>query len=97
VISAGNAAAPIRTAICYNVVVTRDQVKAVLDRVPIWLPEAQEEAVASLVTIEEEFMGSHELSPDDREALSRSADDVRQGRFATDDQVKATFDRYRRS
>ena len=75
---------------------TKDQVKAVLDRVLTWPPEAQEEAVASLVTIEEEFMGSHELSSDDREALLRSAEDVRQGRLATDDQVKATFDRYKR-
>jgi hypothetical protein len=76
---------------------TKDQVKAVLDRVLTWPPEAQEEAVASLVTIEEEFMGSHELSSDDREALLRSAEDVRQGRFATDDQVKTTFDRYKRT
>ena len=75
---------------------TKDQVKAVLDLVLTWPQKAQEEAVASLVTIEEEFMGSHELSSDDREALLRSAEDVRQGRFATDDQVKATFDRYRR-
>jgi hypothetical protein len=76
---------------------TKDQVKAVLDRVLTWPPEAQEEAVASLVTIEEEFMGSHELSSDDRETLLRSAEDVRQGRFATDDQVKTTFDRYKRT
>ena len=76
---------------------TKDQVKAVLDRVLTWPLEAQEEAVASLVTIEEEFMGSHELSSDDREALLRSAEDVRQGRFASDDQVKAIFDRYRRT
>jgi hypothetical protein len=46
--------------------------------------------------IEEEFMGSHELSSDDREALERSADDVRHGRFATDDKVKTIFARYRR-
>ena len=67
---------------------TKDQVKAVLDRVLTWPLEAQEEAVASLVTIEEEFMGSHELSSDDREALLRSAEDVRQGRFATDDRSR---------
>jgi predicted transcriptional regulator len=29
------------------------------------------------------------------EAPSRSAEDVRQGKFATDDEIKATFDRYR--
>jgi hypothetical protein len=36
-----------------------------------------------------------DLSPDDREALERSAEDVRRGRFATDEEVKLVFDRYR--
>jgi uncharacterized protein YbaP (TraB family) len=76
---------------------TKDQVKAMLDRVLTWPPEAQEEAVASLATIEEQFSALQTLSSDDREALSRSAEDVRQGKYATDDQVKATFDRYRRA
>jgi hypothetical protein len=37
-----------------------------------------------------------DLSPDDREALERSAEDVRRGRYATEDEVKLVFDRYRR-
>jgi len=78
------------------IAMTKDQVKAVLDRVLSWPPEAQEEAVASLATIEEQFMALQALSSDDHQALSRSADDVRQGKFATDDEVKAIFDRYRR-
>jgi hypothetical protein len=75
---------------------TKEQIKVMLDRILTWSPGAQEEAVASLQTIEEEFMGSHELSSADLEALERSADDVRHGRFATDDDVKRVFDRYRR-
>jgi len=75
---------------------TKDQIKAVLDRVLTWPPEAQEEAIASLATIEEHFAALQALSSDDREALSRSAEDVRQGKFATDDEVKAIFGRYRR-
>jgi hypothetical protein len=47
-----------------------------------------------LATIAEHFVASEALSPDDHEALSRSAEDVRQGKFATDDEVRATFDRY---
>jgi hypothetical protein len=74
----------------------KEQIKVMLDRVLTWSPEAQEEAVATLQTIEEEFMGSHELSSEDREALERSAEDVRNGRFATDEDVKRVFDRYRR-
>jgi uncharacterized protein YbaP (TraB family) len=75
---------------------TKDQVKAVLDRVLTWPPEVQEKAVASLATIEEQLMPLQALSSDDRGALLRSAEDVRQGKFATDDEVKAIFDRYRR-
>jgi predicted transcriptional regulator len=36
-----------------------------------------------------------DLSPEDREALERSAEDVRRGRFVTDEEVKQLFDRYR--
>jgi hypothetical protein len=74
---------------------TREQIKVVLDRVLTWPREAQEEAVASLQTIEEEFMGSRELSAEDHEALERSAQDVRHGRFATEEEVSRVFDRYR--
>jgi hypothetical protein len=37
-----------------------------------------------------------ELSPEDRDALERSAEDLRLGRFATDEDVKRIFDRYKR-
>jgi hypothetical protein len=75
---------------------TKEQLKVMLDRILTWSPEAQEEAVASLQTIEEEFMGSHELSSDDRDALECSAEDVRRGRFATDEDVARVFGRYQR-
>jgi len=75
---------------------TRDQVKEMLDRVLTWPPEAQEEAVASLATIEEQFAALQTLSPEDRAALARSAEDMRLGRYAPEEQVKAVFDRYRR-
>ena len=75
---------------------TRDQVKEMLDRVLTWPPEAQEEAVASLATIEEQFAALQALSPEDRDALARSAEDMRLGRYATEEQVKAVFERYRR-
>lgn len=76
---------------------TTKKLKDLMERVEHWPPEAQEEALASLETIEEEFVGPYELSPADRKALERSAEDVRQGRFASEDQVRKIFDRYRRS
>jgi hypothetical protein len=50
-----------------------------------------------LATIEEQVAALQTSSPDDRDALARSAEDVRLGRFATEEQVKAVFDRYRRA
>jgi len=50
-----------------------------------------------LANVEEEFLGSRELSADDREALERSAEDVRSGRLASDEKVQKVFDRYRRA
>jgi len=82
--------------ICYVVGMTKDQLKAVLDRVLTWPAEAQEEAVASLQTIEEELLGAQEISASDVDALKRSAEDVRAGRFATDGQVEKVFGRFRR-
>jgi hypothetical protein len=75
----------------------KDDVKAVLGRVLTWPAPAQEEAVASLRAIEDEWVGSSELSSDDREALERSADDVRHARFAEDEKVRVVFGRYRRA
>jgi hypothetical protein len=74
---------------------TKDQIKAVLERVLSWPPEAQAEAVASLESIEQELSGPLPLSDDDRRALEQSADDVRHGRFANDEEVRKVFDRFR--
>jgi hypothetical protein len=75
----------------------KGDVKAVLGRVLTWPAPAQEEAVASLRAIEDEWVGSLELSSDDREALERSADDVHHGRFAENEKVREVFGRYRRA
>ena len=39
----------------------------------------------------------YRLSEDEREALEQCAEDVRADRFATDEEVDALFDEYRRS
>jgi len=75
---------------------TAKKLKELMERVEHWPPEAQEEVLASLETIEE-FVGVRELSDEDRTALERSAEDVRKGRFANEEQVREVFDRHRRS
>jgi len=45
--------------------------------------------------IEDKLTGLHDLSPEDRAALERSGEDVRLGRFASEEQVREVFGRYR--
>jgi hypothetical protein len=82
-------------------------VQAVLGRVLTWPKAAQEEAIASLRAIEHEWVSGDDypataeeleaIDEADREALERSGDDVRHGRFADEDEVEAVFARYRRA
>jgi hypothetical protein len=76
---------------------TKDQIKAVLERVLTWPPEAQAEAVTSLESIEQELSGPLPLSDDDRHALEQSADDIRHGRLADDADVRKVFERFRQT
>ena len=71
--------------------------KDILNRIEAWPQTAQDEAAATLQAIEEEFLKPYTLSDEDRRALERSADDVRQGRFATDEAVQEVFGRFRRA
>jgi hypothetical protein len=67
------------------------------------LPRRGENSVASdtLADMGERHDGGdnsvYRLSEDEREALEQSAADVREDRFATDEQVAAIFDKYRQS
>ncbi len=70
------------------------KLRELLARVETWPAEVQEEVVASIQAIEEDFLGPHELSPEDIAALERSAEDVRRGRFATEEQVRQMLGRY---
>jgi predicted transcriptional regulator len=63
-----------------------------LQRVETW-PQAQEEAVNSLLSIEQELANPHGFTDEDRAAIERGLDDMRHGRFATEQQVSAAFRR----
>jgi hypothetical protein len=72
-----------------------NRLKEVVKRVETW-PEAEQEQVADLLlAIEAEHSTPVVLSDDDIAALEQSAEDVRLGRFASEESVQAIFDRYR--
>jgi predicted transcriptional regulator len=72
------------------------KLKDIIERADTWPEEAQEEAVQFLLALEQEYAEPYELSNEDRRAIDRGLEDMRQGRFATDEQVKAVFNRHRR-
>ena len=73
---------------------TKEQVKAVLDRVLTWPPERQEEAAEILLEIEAELESQvYHATPDELRAL----DEAEQSGIATDEEVEAAFRLFHRS
>jgi predicted transcriptional regulator len=75
---------------------TKDQIEAVLDRVRAWPPERQEDAARVLLQMEAAGTEVHVLSDDERAAIEEGMAQARRGEFATDEEVAAVFNRYRR-
>lgn len=70
-------------------------VETLLERIADWPEEAQAELVQSIVDIETKHLGVYRLDPDERAAIERGLEEMRQGKFASDEQVAAVFNRYR--
>jgi predicted transcriptional regulator len=69
--------------------------ESILDRIADWPEEAQEELMQSIVDIEKKHLGVYRLNDDERAAVRRGLEEMRQGKFASDEQVEAVFNRYR--
>ena len=72
---------------------TKDQVKAVLERVPNWPQERQQELAELVLEIEAEFAGSEYRAPADELA---AIDDGLADEAASEDEVDAAFATFRR-
>lgn len=68
--------------------------KELFARAQKWPEDVQEAAADSLRVIEQVHLGKYVLTVDDLKALERSADDVRNKRFASPKKVKAFFKRF---
>jgi hypothetical protein len=73
---------------------TKDQVKTVLDRVPSWPRERQQELVEVALEIEAELAGgAYHATSDELQAIDEGlADDA-----ASEEEVKAAFASFRRA
>jgi hypothetical protein len=75
-------------------VMTKEQIKAVLDRVLTWPPERQNEAAEILLEIEAE-LGPHAYHATPEEL--RELDEAEQSGIASDQEIEAAFRAFRRS
>jgi len=74
---------------------TREQIDEVLERVRSWPKARQDDAVNMLLAMEAIGTEPYRLSADERAAVRRGLEEMRQGKFASDEEVRALFDRYR--
>jgi predicted transcriptional regulator len=70
-------------------------VETLLERIADWPEEAQAELVQSIIDIETKHLGVYKLDADERAAIEQGLEEMRQGKFAGDEQVAAVFNRYR--
>jgi predicted transcriptional regulator len=75
---------------------TKTDIDAVLDRVKTWPPERQEDAVAMLLELEAASSEVYQLSEDELAEIEEGMAEIRRGEFASDEEVAALFDRYRK-
>jgi hypothetical protein len=73
---------------------TREQIKAVLDRVASWPQSRQEDAAQLLLAMEAQDTSPYPLSEEERADLQAALDEVARGEIALDSEVAALFVRY---
>jgi len=66
-----------------------------LQRAETWPEEAQAELAQFMIETEVKHFGVYRLSDEERKAVREGLEEARQGKFASDEEVKAVFDRYR--
>jgi len=74
----------------------KTQIESVLDRVRTWPQQRQEDAVRILLAMEDQDTGVYRLSDTERAEIRAALAEVERGEVATDEQVSAVFNRFRR-
>jgi len=71
------------------------KLQEVLKQAETWPAEAQEELADAALEIAAGLKEEYQATDEELAGIDRGLDDARQGRFATDEQVKAAFDKFR--
>jgi len=73
---------------------TKEDIKAVLDRVLTWPPERQEDAVEMLLMLESQEGEFYHPSDEEWAAIQEGLDQARRGEFASDEEMEALWKRF---
>ena len=74
---------------------TKEQIEQIFERVRTWPPERQEDAAQMLLRMEEQNVEPYELTEEELADLEEAEKEAEREEFATDEEMKALFDRYR--
>ena len=75
---------------------TKEQIESVLERVRTWPQSRQEDAAQVLLAMEAQDAGPYRLSEEERADIEAALAEVDRGEIASDAEVAAVFNRYRR-
>jgi hypothetical protein len=75
---------------------TKGEIEAILDRVRMWPRPRQEDAARILLAMEAQDASVYRLSDEERADIDASLEELARGEIALDEEVRSTFDRYRR-
>jgi predicted transcriptional regulator len=71
------------------------KLESLLELASTWPEEAQGELMQVIIDIETRHFGVYRLSDEERAGVQRGLEEMRAGKFATDEEVAAVFNRYR--
>jgi hypothetical protein len=66
----------------------------VIDRLPSWPKEAQEQALKSLLAVEADRVGPYRLLPDEEASVAEGRAQARRGEFVSDEEAAAFYKRH---
>jgi predicted transcriptional regulator len=75
---------------------TKEQLEAIFDRVRSWPAEKQQEAVEVLLWLDGRQDNVYVLSPEERADIEVGLVELERGEIATEEEVAATFARFRK-
>ncbi len=75
---------------------TKEQIDSVLERVRNWPPARQEDAVQLLLAMEAQGAEPYQLSDEESADIDAALEELARGEVASDQEVAAVFNRYRR-